>query len=70
MSNTGSQLSDTEAVRVFQPFWRATAARERDSGGSGLGLAISREIIRLYGGTMEVENRENLVTFIFTLLTA
>lgn len=67
VANTGSQLSDMEAARVFQPFWRADAARERDSGGSGLGLAISREIVALHGGTLRVETADNCVTFAFTL---
>ncbi len=67
VANTGSALSDTEVARVFQPFWRADAARERDSGGSGLGLAISREIIALHGGTMGVESAANSVIFHFTL---
>ncbi len=67
VSNTGSRLSDTDAARVFQPFWRADAARERDSGGSGLGLAISREIVALHGGSLTVESGDNRVTFAFTL---
>ncbi|MBZ0316851.1 MAG: HAMP domain-containing protein [Anaerolineae bacterium] len=70
VSNTGSQLSDTDAVRVFQPFWRADAAVERDSAGSGLGLAISREIVVLHGGSMVVESSDNRVTFVFILPTA
>ena len=65
--NSGAGLTSFDAARVFQPFWRADAARERDSGGSGLGLAISREIIRLHGGTMEVESGDQSVTFAFTL---
>ncbi len=65
--NTGSQLSTPELERVFQPFWRAETARERDSGGSGLGLAISREIIALHGGTMEVQSESHRVQFSFTL---
>lgn len=69
VANTGSSLDETEAAHVFQPFWRAEAARERDSGGSGLGLAISREMIALHGGTMEVANHDNCVTFSFTLPT-
>lgn len=67
ISNTGSSLTQIEAAHVFQPFWRAAAVRERDSGGSGLGLAISREIIGLHGGTMRVESSSNRVTFAFTL---
>ncbi len=65
--NTGSSLNAADAARVFQPFWRADAARERDSGGSGLGLAISREIVALHSGSMRVESHDNRVTFAFTL---
>ena len=67
VTNTGSGLGETDAARVFQPFWRAEAARERDSGGSGLGLAISREIITLHGGSIEIQSNENRVTFAFIL---
>ncbi|MBX3084234.1 MAG: HAMP domain-containing histidine kinase [Anaerolineae bacterium] len=67
VANTGSWLSTTDAARVFQPFFRARAASEKDKSGSGLGLAISYEIIRLHGGTMTVESRDNRVTFEFTL---
>ena len=70
IGNTGSSLNDTEAARVFQPFWRAEAARERDSGGSGLGLAISREIVMMHGGSMWVESRGDRVLFSFILPTA
>jgi signal transduction histidine kinase len=48
---------------MFQPFWRADTARERDSGGAGLGLAISREIVTLHGGTMTVTSSGSRVTF-------
>ncbi len=67
ISNTGSDLSAVDAAQVFQPFWRAETARERDRGGSGLGLAISREIIALHGGTMTVTSAGGRVTFTFTL---
>lgn len=67
VENTGSSLNAIELERVFQPFWRAESARERDSGGSGLGLAISREIIRLHGGVIEAESLVQGVCFSFTL---
>jgi len=67
ISNTGSTLSALDAARVFQPFWRADAARERDSGGSGLGMAISREIVVLHGGSMWVDSDADRVTFSFVL---
>lgn len=67
VTNTGSDLSQAEAAHVFQPFWRAETARDRDRGGSGLGLAISREIVRLHGGAMDVATVDGRVTFGFTL---
>jgi signal transduction histidine kinase len=67
VANTGSALDPLEAAQVFQPFWRAAAARERDKGGSGLGLAISREIIALHGGQLTVTSHEQQVIFTFTL---
>ena len=67
VANTGGDLSAIDATQVFQPFWRAETAPERDRGGSGLGLAISREIIALHGGTLTVASASGRVTFAFTL---
>ena len=39
-----------ECERLFDPLYRADAARSRKSGGSGLGLAICRAIVRAHGG--------------------
>jgi two-component system sensor histidine kinase BaeS len=36
--------------RVFEPLYRADAARSRHNGGSGLGLAICEAIVRAHGG--------------------
>jgi two-component system sensor histidine kinase BaeS len=36
--------------RVFEPLYRADAARSRHNGGSGLGLAICEAIVRSHGG--------------------
>jgi two-component system, OmpR family, sensor kinase len=41
--------------RVFDPFFRAESERRRE-GGSGLGLAIVREIARVHGGDVTVED--------------
>ena len=48
----GVPLEDRE--RVFDPFFRAASERRRDDG-SGLGLAIVREIARVHGGDVRVE---------------
>lgn len=36
--------------RVFEPFFKADAARTHDGGGFGLGLSIARGIVRRHGG--------------------
>lgn len=67
VKNTGQGLSAEDTARLFERFWRAEEARERDSGGSGLGLAITRELIRLHDGSIQVESTANTVTVSFTL---
>ena len=44
--------------KVFAPFYRLEASRNRDTGGVGLGLAIARAIIRHHGGDIVLVNRE------------
>ena len=43
--------------QLFQPFYRVSAARERDSGGTGLGLAITARAASLLGGSVKASNQ-------------
>lgn len=45
-------LHSTELERIFEPLYRADAARGRHSGGSGLGLAICRAIVKAHHGSL------------------
>jgi two-component system sensor histidine kinase CpxA len=48
-----------EAVpRLFEPFYRVSESRDRQSGGSGLGLSIAQRIAVLHGGGIAARNRE------------
>ncbi|QSB05952.1 MtrAB system histidine kinase MtrB [Natronoglycomyces albus] len=49
----GVGLSEPEAERVFDRFWRADPSRARQTGGTGLGLAISLEDAKLHRGTLQ-----------------
>jgi two-component system, OmpR family, sensor kinase len=51
-------ISDTEATKVFERFYRADTSRTRDTGGSGLGLAIVAAIIGSHGGSVRVEGTD------------
>ncbi len=67
ISNTGEGLSAEQAAHVFERFWRAEEARERDRGGSGLGLAITQQLVNLHGGRIWVETSPGETTFIFEI---
>jgi signal transduction histidine kinase len=67
VSNTGKGLTPEQTKRVFERFWRAEDARERDLGGSGLGLAIAQQLVNLHGGRIWVESDSDHTTFIFEI---
>ena len=50
----GDGIAEDDQPKVFDRFYRATAARTMP--GSGLGLAIVRQVVEEHGGTVSVEN--------------
>jgi signal transduction histidine kinase len=52
----GPGLPDNELENVFQPFYRAEASRNRETGGTGLGLAITRNLLRNQRGEVHLHN--------------
>ena len=54
----GPGVSIDELTKIFEPFYRQSEARERDSGGTGLGLAIANRAATLHGGRAYAEQRE------------
>ncbi|MBP6546341.1 MAG: HAMP domain-containing protein [Phenylobacterium sp.] len=54
IADDGPGLAQSELERVFQPFYRAEAARTLDGGGVGLGLAVARSIARAHGGDVKL----------------
>lgn len=43
------------SARVFEPFYRLDASRDRHTGGFGLGLAIVRRIALVHGGEVRLD---------------
>ncbi|MET0052662.1 MAG: ATP-binding protein [Candidatus Thiodiazotropha sp.] len=56
VEDDGSGVPEQERERIFEPFARLDAARDRESGGVGLGLAIVSQIARWHDGKAWVEN--------------
>lgn len=57
VSDEGPGISETEADRVFERFYRGDSAHTAD-GGTGLGLAIAHSIVALHGGDIRAEGRQ------------
>jgi two-component system OmpR family sensor kinase len=51
----GPGMSEEDAARAFERFWRSDPSRTRSSGGAGLGLAIVAAITEAHGGHADVE---------------
>jgi two-component system OmpR family sensor kinase len=63
----GPGISDADAQRIFDRFYRAQPSRDRSTGGAGLGLAIVAAIVRAHGGTISAAAREGGIGSVFTL---
>ena len=53
----GPGIAAGDLERVFEPFYRVEASRNRTTGGSGLGLTIARNVARAHGGDLILRNR-------------
>jgi len=72
VADTGAGIGPEHLPHVFERFYRADAARDRDHGGSGIGLAIVHAIVTAHGGQVSAESpgTGGGATFTITLPTA
>jgi signal transduction histidine kinase len=57
VKDDGPGIPEADRERVFDPFVRLEASRNRDTGGVGLGLSIARSIVRHHGGDIVLSQR-------------
>lgn len=69
VSDDGAGIAPADRDRIFERFVRLDEARTREAGGAGLGLAIVGELVRAHGGTVRVEDAQELggASFVVTL---
>jgi len=56
IADDGPGLSQEQAERVFERFYRASSSRGREDGGTGLGLAIVAALVAAHDGKVEVDS--------------
>ena len=64
LRNTGTGLPPEELTRIFERFYKADQSRSYDVKGAGLGLYLVQTIVRMHGGTIDVDSdHHNWVEF-------
>jgi two-component system sensor histidine kinase CpxA len=57
VEDCGPGIPEAELQRIFDPFYRLDASRDRETGGVGLGLAIVKTCVDACQGTVVAANR-------------
>jgi signal transduction histidine kinase len=68
VEDTGIGIPGRDQARLFERFYRGTAAIEREVPGTGLGLWISDAVVRLHDGTIAVRTEVGAGTTFTVLL--
>ena len=68
VTDTGIGIPEEDVPHIFEDFYRAQNAEDYAKDGTGLGLSIVKQIIEIYGGTIDVESKVGRgSSFMFTL---
>jgi signal transduction histidine kinase len=69
VANAGPSITPADRERIFEPFVQLDSSLTRSASGVGLGLHIVRRLVDSYGGTVDVDSVDDLVTFTVTVPT-
>jgi two-component system sensor histidine kinase BaeS len=56
VTDNGDGIAAEHLPHVFERFYRADAARDRDRGGAGIGLAIAKALVEAHGGVISASS--------------
>ncbi|EPQ2671482.1 sensor histidine kinase, partial [Pseudomonas aeruginosa] len=65
--NETSGLSEAQLANLFEPFKRESADNQRNRNGLGIGLYISQAIAQAHQGRIDVDCRDDVITFCLRL---
>ncbi|MCT4594405.1 MAG: HAMP domain-containing histidine kinase [Anaeromicrobium sp.] len=63
VTNKADTIDPSELTKIFDRFYRLEKSRNSSKGGSGLGLSICKSIVKLHGGNIWAESKNQYVTF-------
>ena len=70
IKNRGVSIPPEESDKIFQKFYRSTAAKKKEAMGSGIGLFTIKKIVERHGGKIWFQSSANEgTTFFFTVPT-
>jgi signal transduction histidine kinase len=67
VANAGPPITPADRKRIFEPFVQLDSSLTRSAAGVGLGLHIVRRLVESYGGMVDVDSADGLVTFTVTV---
>jgi len=65
VTNRGPEISDEDKVKIFRKFYQADVSHSSE--GNGVGLAIVKSITELHKGSVTIESKDGLNSFIVRL---
>ena len=63
ISNTGSEIPETELDKIFDKFYRISSGDRWNQGGTGLGLALVKKLVEYLGGNIWATSALGKTTF-------
>jgi signal transduction histidine kinase len=58
VEDSGIGIDKSEKSKVFDRFFKSSAAQSMNKTGTGLGLSVVKNIVELHGGTVKLESKE------------
>lgn len=68
VSDTGVGIPEADLARLGDPFFQGRSTYDRRYEGTGLGLSVVMGLVKLHGGTVEIESRLRKGTKVFVRL--